>query len=545
MHLLLRETCILAAGAQQAGALRRLELGANPVGGVAAPLLLALTVSPPSGRGPEDPPRPSISVSLRECELSAKDAKLKFDWLHAIPVVATRTQNHRAPWRFRFHLDDPLERALCEETLRLTAADSGGVFRFVAVNVRHKSRGFRRAHKQAPAMVMEVKPDEDSRPASPRDDGAGGVDGAAAPAAGAASPPPEPADGTGPRKRKDARRKAAKAPAKRPEGHDAARARKSAVRKILDTIDFARSTDVNFVALERWTSPGGSAALDRAAAIEAEAAKLFLPRLRARGKDIVERKKLDAAAALRLFRTADAACTEADVARAFLLLDWDGSGAVDRHELMRHVAVELTALLRQHARREASDAYWYAPREAVMRRCAHGPAEHRGKAAPVPWHMPRAGILDLRFLVGPPNLEERPIAAEAQVRTLLRAVDDCDDARKAMELAYQARIRLGVDDALRLAKGLIARDRKTSTTAADAEYAEALRRIQSNDKAAQSKIQALVSVLPLLKAPLHARALRDEILGRVSGDRAESGHDLIKSWRVTRLATTGSAERLL
>ena len=37
---------------------------------------------------------------------------------------------------------------------------------------------------------------------------------------------------------------------------------------------------------------------------------------------------------------------EADVARAFLLLDWDGSGAVDRHELMRHVAVELTALLR-------------------------------------------------------------------------------------------------------------------------------------------------------------------------------------------------------
>ena len=135
MHLLLRETCILAAGAQQAGALRRLELGANPVGGVAAPLLLALTVSPPSGRGPEDPPRPSISVSLRECELSAKDAKLKFDWLHAIPVVATRTQNHRAPWRFRFHLDDPLERALCEETLRLTAADSGGVFRFVAVNV--------------------------------------------------------------------------------------------------------------------------------------------------------------------------------------------------------------------------------------------------------------------------------------------------------------------------------------------------------------------------------------------------------------------------
>ena len=97
--------------------------------------------------------------------------------------------------------------------------------------------------------------------------------------------------------------------------------------------------------------------------------------------------------------------------------------------------------------------------------------------------MPRAGILDLRFLVSPPNLEERPIADRRAVATLLKAVDDFDDAKKAMELAYEARVRLGIDDALALTRGLVRREATTSVSKEDLEYSAALQAINSNDRA--------------------------------------------------------------
>ena len=65
----------------------------------------------------------SLTLGLRGCDLGRDGDEVEWDWLHRLPVLARAGPHRRAPWRFRFKLDDALERALCEE--RPSAAEGG------------------------------------------------------------------------------------------------------------------------------------------------------------------------------------------------------------------------------------------------------------------------------------------------------------------------------------------------------------------------------------------------------------------------------------
>ena len=103
-----RGALVLAVGARKALKLKALDVSENPVGSAAAAALAGLVFE-------------GLSVSLRNCDLGRDHHEVHWDWLHRLPVLPGADPTRRAPWRFRFKLDDALERAVCEETLRLFA----------------------------------------------------------------------------------------------------------------------------------------------------------------------------------------------------------------------------------------------------------------------------------------------------------------------------------------------------------------------------------------------------------------------------------------
>ena len=137
----------LAGGARDARYLKRLDVGGNPIGDAAAPVLAGLALEG------------GVRCVLRGCVVGARrdDAGLRFDWLHLCAVRSETAPARRPPWRFRFALDDPTDRALAAETLRLAGCRDGGVFDVDAIAVRYQGRAMRRAQRGPGASEDPLK----------------------------------------------------------------------------------------------------------------------------------------------------------------------------------------------------------------------------------------------------------------------------------------------------------------------------------------------------------------------------------------------------
>lgn len=526
-----RGAVCLAAAAHRSVALKRLKVMGNPIGLVGAALLFAvsLTGAPNNNRlrGVEDEVNSTaISVSLRGCEtiahVDAVGKTTSMDWLFNLPVVPAAltgcTPFVRTPWRYQFHLEKPLERALALEVLRITASAIGTVYSFKSCSLRHTTR-----HKQsrnfAVKRTLRGAPGDDLR-----------------------------ADDQG-----SAKAKILLQLVNKPD-------RRRVLKNLVETVEYARDIIIQFALLERVVP--SRATVDSTMSSRAMALEKKLPRLweSISAAEKQEQLYLDVGACLELLRSIDPAATEADARRAVSLHDFEGNGRVHKALVLYHAAAELPYMLRGHAESFAGPPYWTVKFETKPHRRWHKQGKPaaalaadniastcklslNNQASPdrpeaesaassvsddisetkvhptsgTPWTPPREGCLDLRFKLGhSPPPEARGVGPPRIVARLLAAMRDLKDFESAFAFAYQANIRLQFDDALLLASSLLADGGEHGFSA--------------------SRIKILASVLPLLGRYQDARALRDSIIGKMLPNNAlpKGNEDSLSAYRQLR-----------
>lgn len=506
-----RGAVCLAAAAHRSVALKRLEVMDNPIGLVGAALLftVSLTGVPSSNRstGSEDEANSSaISVSLRGCEtiayMDAVGKATAMDWLFNLPVVPAAqtgtTPFIRTPWRFQFHLDKPLERALALEVLRITASATGTVYSFKSCSLRHTTR-LGQSSKFAAKHTLSEATGDDVHAAD----------------------------------QESAKAKILLQLVNKPE-------RRRVLKNLVETVAYARDVVIQFALLERVLP--GQATADSTTSSRVIAFEKKIPRLweSISAAEKEEQSYLDVDACLELLRSIHPAATDTDARRAVSLHDFEGNGLVHKALVLYHAAAELPYMLRGQGESVAGSPYWTAKFETKPHRRWH----KQGKSAAAlaadnfasasrlssndpassdrlgaessalnanedanepkvhaltscsPWTPPREGCLDLRFQLGhAPPPEARGAASARIVSRFLAAMRDLKDIDSAFAFAYRANIRLQFDDAMSLASSLLTDD---------AESACAARRVK-----------ILASILPLLGRCQDARALRDAIIGKM------------------------------
>ncbi|KAJ8604810.1 hypothetical protein CTAYLR_001003 [Chrysophaeum taylorii] len=452
----------LAAAAHRAVALRKLIVAENPIGPVGAALLLAVCLVPANRRevvlasakfaraaarelesltdhenhedDQESPSAPDQEeeeeedklainadcavVSLMGCETrAARDSKMAMDWLFNMPVLACTTSSQiRAPWRYRFNLDNPADRAMASEVLRITAASADTIYRFESCSVRHT-----RHVARAKEVILRRRNSKD--------------------------------------RSRDAQVRVLLNLVKKPE-------RRRVLQNLADTVKYARDIVVKFSRLERIeTVDDDGLAIRRANALEREAT-----RLREATADDNNNPTLNLDAVRELLQSADPETSEADARRVLALYDWAGVGAIPKDVVLYHAARELPAFARARAADDARAPFWSATFETKAHRRWHKTTRPAGAQAepteeeeppeivPVtaqkkPWIPPRDGTLDLRFRLGHAQLSRA--APPRSVARVVAAIRDLDgDTQAALRHAASAQVRLRFDEAAALAAAL-------------------------------------------------------------------------------------------